>query len=138
MYYKGEGVPQDYTEVAKWFRLAADQGNSEAQYSLGVMYHEGEGVPQNSTEAAKSYRLAANQGYTQAQLKSKMQRASDNHQLRGIERSIKSPRPLGICVEQIGGWILRRCRQRLRLSDRSPANVLVSSPALHTFLAVAR
>jgi len=26
MYFQGEGVPQDYTEAAKWYRLAAEQG----------------------------------------------------------------------------------------------------------------
>ena len=29
MYVKGEGVPQDYAEAARWFRCAADQGIAE-------------------------------------------------------------------------------------------------------------
>ncbi|MDA0221360.1 MAG: tetratricopeptide repeat protein, partial [Proteobacteria bacterium] len=27
MYYEGTGVPQDYAEAVRWYRLAADQGN---------------------------------------------------------------------------------------------------------------
>ena len=67
MYDNGEGVPQDYTEAAKWFRLAAEQGDAWAQYFLGVRYANGEGVPQDYTEAVKWYRLAAEQGHASAQ-----------------------------------------------------------------------
>lgn len=66
-YYHGKGVAQNYTEAAKWYRLAADQGNEGAQYMLGVMYESGEGVAQSFTEAAKWLRLAANQGDAGAQ-----------------------------------------------------------------------
>ena len=41
-----KGVPQDYKEAVKWFRLAAEQGLAEAQYNLGNRYHNGQGVPQ--------------------------------------------------------------------------------------------
>ena len=67
MYNNGEGVPQDYAEALKWFRLAADQGYAIAQNNLGVMYESGEGVPQDYAEALKWYRLAADQGYAEAQ-----------------------------------------------------------------------
>ena len=43
MHKKGQGVPQDYAEAVKWYRLAADQGMGEAQYNLGVMYKNGLG-----------------------------------------------------------------------------------------------
>ena len=67
MYYNGQGVPQDYAEAVKWYRLAADQGDAYAQYNLGVMYDNGEGVPQDYKEAVKWYRLAAEQGHAKAQ-----------------------------------------------------------------------
>ena len=67
MHYDGEGVPQDYAEAVKWFRLAADQGHAWAQHSLGVMHYDGEGVPQDYAEAVKWYRLAADQGLAVAQ-----------------------------------------------------------------------
>ena len=59
MYAKGQGVPQDYAEALKWYRLAAEQGNANAQDNLGVMYANGHGVPQDDAEAVKWYRLAA-------------------------------------------------------------------------------
>src|SRR4030095_1164368 len=67
MYVEGKGVPQDYTEALKWYRLAAAQGYAEAQFNLGVMYLGGEGVPQDYAEALKWYRLAAAQGEAKAQ-----------------------------------------------------------------------
>lgn len=62
-------LPQDYAEAAKWYRLAADQGDAQAQYNLGVMYDLGQGVPQDDAKAVKWYRLAADQGFAQAQYK---------------------------------------------------------------------
>ena len=46
---------------------AAEQGQAEAQYSLGFMYHKGEGVPQDAVEAVEWYRKAAERGYADAQ-----------------------------------------------------------------------
>ena len=37
LYYDGDGVPQDDTEAAKWYRLAADQGHEAAQNSLDLL-----------------------------------------------------------------------------------------------------
>jgi hypothetical protein len=67
MYKNGDGVPQDYKESIKLFKLAAKQGNSAAQFGLGVMYHKGGDVPQDYTESVNWYRLAAEQGYSEAQ-----------------------------------------------------------------------
>ena len=41
MYDNGKGVPQDYAEAVKWYRLAAEQGYARAQYNLGLMYDNG-------------------------------------------------------------------------------------------------
>ncbi len=68
MYYWGWfGVPQDFAEGAKWWRKAADQGFSPAQFWLAHMYALGYGVPQDYAEAMKWYRLAADQGLGDAQ-----------------------------------------------------------------------
>jgi len=45
-----------------WWRKAADQGYTIAQYNLGTMYENGEGVPKDYAEAASWYRNAADQG----------------------------------------------------------------------------
>ena len=67
MYDNGQGVPQDYKEAMKWYRLAADQGYANAQFNLGVMYYIGQGVLQDYKEAVKWKQLAAEQGYAYAQ-----------------------------------------------------------------------
>ena len=66
-YSDGEGVPQDYAAAAKCYRLAAEQGNAEAQNKLGVCYAWGRGVPRDTAEGVKWTRLAAEQGYLHAQ-----------------------------------------------------------------------
>ncbi len=59
-------MKQDSKEAAKWYRLAADQGDVYAQMHLGFAFKNGEGVLQDYEEAAKWLRLAADQGYAAA------------------------------------------------------------------------
>ena len=63
----GEGVVQDYKEVFKWTRLAAEQGHSKAQYNLGLLYYNGRGVRKDYKEAVKWYRKSAERGHDLAQ-----------------------------------------------------------------------
>ena len=67
LYENGKGVPQDYKEAVKRYRLAAENGDAEAQNNMGVMYEKGRAVPQNDKEALKWFRLAAEQGLAEAQ-----------------------------------------------------------------------
>ena len=46
---------------------AAEQGNAQAQYNLGVMYEQGQGVRQDVAQAAQWFRKAAEQGFAEAQ-----------------------------------------------------------------------
>ena len=46
----------------KWYRLAADQGDQNAQYHLGLCYEYGKGVKKDMKQAVKWYRKAAEQG----------------------------------------------------------------------------
>jgi TPR repeat protein len=59
MYEKGNGVPQDYSQAAAWYRKAAEQGDATAQGDLGTMYFYGKGVPQDYIESHKWLNLAA-------------------------------------------------------------------------------
>ena len=54
-------------EIAN-LRVRAEQGDAEAQSSLGLMYSDGSGVPRNDVEAVRWYRLAADQGFGPAQV----------------------------------------------------------------------
>lgn len=43
-FYKwGTGVKQDYQEAIKWYRLAAEDGVSSAQFNLAEIYADGHG-----------------------------------------------------------------------------------------------
>ena len=52
--------------VQSWL-LAAELGDAEAQYNLGLLYVEGQGVPKSDVEAVEWWRLAAEQGHARAQ-----------------------------------------------------------------------
>jgi len=57
----------DYATALRIFRQLADQGDGDAQYSLGVMHYTGQGVPHDHGEAMKWFRKAADQGIASAQ-----------------------------------------------------------------------
>jgi TPR repeat protein len=67
MYYRGTGVPQDFSEALRWYRKAADQGLAEAQVHIASMYRQGQGVRQSYAEALRWYREAAEQGNAAAE-----------------------------------------------------------------------
>ena len=67
MYKHGQGVQQDHDEAARWYRLAAEQGNANAQNNLGTMYADGQGVKKDDAEALRWWRKAADQGHAKAQ-----------------------------------------------------------------------
>ena len=85
MFESGQGVPQDFKEAIRWYRLAADQGLIKAQeklnsllkksakaqinFGLGMRFESGEGVPQDFEEAIRRYQLAADLGLIKAQEK---------------------------------------------------------------------
>lgn len=53
-----------------WFRRAAEQGYTPAEYVLGLRYMNGEGVPQDYAQAVIWYKKAALKGLPQAQQRS--------------------------------------------------------------------
>ena len=62
-----QGDISDWDEGVKWFRKAAEQGNAEAQYNLGLMIIRGTGARQDGTEAVNWLLKAAEQGNADAQ-----------------------------------------------------------------------
>jgi uncharacterized protein len=59
MYFRGQGVEQDFQQSLKWYLKAAEQGDAQAQSKLGVMFGNGHGIPQDIVQAHKWYSLAA-------------------------------------------------------------------------------
>jgi TPR repeat protein len=59
MYQLGKGIPQNVAEAMKWYRRAAEKGDSQALYNVGNLYAEGESVPHDEVEAFKWFHRAA-------------------------------------------------------------------------------
>jgi uncharacterized protein len=66
MFELGEGLPQDFRESAKWYRKAAERGNSEARVALAVVLLKGQSI-QNYAEARRSCEHAAKRNDPRAQ-----------------------------------------------------------------------
>ena len=66
MYANGRGVLKDDAEAVRWYRLAADQGNSFAQINLGFKYANGEGVLKDSVLAHMWSNIAGANGNASA------------------------------------------------------------------------
>ena len=54
-----EGYGQNYFEAVKWYRMAAEMGNTAGQFNLGQMYFHGRGVSINRVQAHKWCNLSA-------------------------------------------------------------------------------
>ncbi|MCY3680330.1 MAG: tetratricopeptide repeat protein [Gemmatimonadetes bacterium] len=61
-----QDIDQDFLEAVKWFKCAADQGHSHAQFDLGMIYRFGLGVPRDEKEAVKWFKRAADQSHVHA------------------------------------------------------------------------
>jgi len=57
----------DYASALNAFRTLGKEGDTTAQYNLGVAYHEGLGIQKDDAEAVKWYRMAAERGHPRAQ-----------------------------------------------------------------------
>lgn len=62
LYDYGQGVPQNYGEAIRWYRLAANKGDDWSMGRLGALYDLGLGVSKNKTEALRWQRMAADRG----------------------------------------------------------------------------
>ena len=54
-YQNGYGVVKDDKEAVRLFTLAAQQGDSDAQYNLGVCYQNGFGVVKDAQRSCSSF-----------------------------------------------------------------------------------
>jgi TPR repeat protein len=58
---------RDYQRAYQEWKAAAEGGQAEAQFDLGVLYAQGRGVTRDLTQAADWYRKSAEQGNAEAQ-----------------------------------------------------------------------
>ena len=54
-------------KVFKEYKNAAEQGDADAQYNLGVCYANGTGVEKDEQKAVEWYQKAAGQGHAKSQ-----------------------------------------------------------------------
>lgn len=68
-YDKGEEYLEagEYLQAMKAFGRAAKNGNTDAQYQIGIMFLEGQGLAANPEDAAYWFRKAAQNGHMGAQ-----------------------------------------------------------------------
>ena len=59
--------PVGFGKVAELYQKAADQGNANDQYNLGVAYLRGDGVPKDFDKARELFQKAADQGNADGQ-----------------------------------------------------------------------
>ena len=69
MYTKGDCVAQDYKKALEWYTKAAEQGDAEAQYNLGVIYEEGLGIEKDMQKAKHFFKQAAKNKFQPAMIK---------------------------------------------------------------------
>lgn len=62
MYANGYGVRQDFNTGVEWLRKAAEKGNENALYNMGVCYLNGYGVFVDQKEAARWFEKAQKAG----------------------------------------------------------------------------
>jgi len=58
---------RDYPRAFREWKAAAEAGQAEAQFDLGLLYAQGLGVPRDMEEAGRWYRKAAEQGNAEAE-----------------------------------------------------------------------
>ena len=57
MYYRGDGVEQDYSNAAMLYRKACDGGEMGGCFNLATMYDVGTGVQQSKSYAKKLFKI---------------------------------------------------------------------------------
>jgi TPR repeat protein len=68
MYAIGQGAKEDDAQAIAWWTKAADAGDAEAQWQLGLEYDSGQRVKRDYRQAVAWYRKSAEQGYGAAQV----------------------------------------------------------------------
>ncbi len=63
---EGDGIPQDENKAVRWYWVAAERGNAQAQFKIGLKFDTGDGLPADAGQATKWYYEAAKQGHAEA------------------------------------------------------------------------
>jgi len=61
-----EDIESDYDEAAKWYKIAADKNDADAQFALAEILYNGMGEEFSHSKAVALYEKAARQGHVKA------------------------------------------------------------------------
>lgn len=95
--YYAYGPEEDWEQAVYHLRKAAEEGDLDAQYRMGVAYEYGYGVQPDAPEAARWYQLAANQRHPQALLALSLCRFNG----KGIEQDSRQ----GMLLQEQSAWM---------------------------------
>ena len=68
LYHHGQGIPRNFPQAIRYYKLAAEQSYAEAQFNLGLMCEKGQGASEDYAQALIWYKLAAGHKHIGAQL----------------------------------------------------------------------
>lgn len=109
LYLTGNGALQDFTEAAKWLKLAAEQGYALAQYELGLIYRTGYGLATDQVQSYMWLNLAAAAGIQQAvMVRDEVMRSLSSKQLAQAQKNSRE-------------WLASRPKPKPQTSDAEKA-----------------
>lgn len=62
MLHAGDGVAMNRKEAARFFKMAANKGDSNSMYNYGMMLRNGDGIAKNRKESDRYLNMAAIRG----------------------------------------------------------------------------
>jgi uncharacterized protein len=109
LYLTGNGALQDFTEAAKWLKLAAEQGYALAQYELGLIYRTGYGLATDQVQSYMWLNLAAAAGIQQAvMVRDEVMRSLSSKQLAQAQKNSRE-------------WLASRSKPKPQTSEAEKA-----------------
>ena len=131
IYDTGSGVPFDYTEGYRWFRLSAEGGYAPAQAKMGLMLLYGWQEPRDAAAAAHWYELAAGQGHVPSQAQIAAMYAWGIGVPKDPVRAYVWTARAAAAGDAMSAWWLPRRAARLTPAELAEAEALVRSGQPH-------
>ena len=125
IYDTGTGVPIDYTEGFRWFRLSAEGGYAPAQAKMGLMLLYGWQERRDVAAAARWYEMAAEQGHLASQAQIASMYALGAGVAKNPVLAYKWTAVAAAAGDGMSAWWLPRRAALLTADERAEAEALV-------------
>ena len=80
-------MANSFEQAVHWWKLAAEQGDADAQINLGDCFLNGEGVAKSFEHAVHWFKLAAKQGQAHAKFNLETRQTKGRHAIAKLETS---------------------------------------------------